>query len=320
MSSSQLTPFVAGSLAGVVTKTATAPLERIKTLLQVEGMRLKNKERAVSASASSSTSSSVPTSLLQKKPPTIPQVFTRILAQDGVRGFWYGNGANCLRVVPVYALKFGFNDTIKDAVRKTPGERLSVAQLVASGSLAGLFQTSVTYPLEVVRTRLTVGVAHGAEYSGIWDCFKSTVKHEGIRGLYKGLSPTMLTGSPYVGMQMASFTVLMRMASDSKFFGTQETIQSACCGALAGMMAQTITYPGDTIRKRMQTDGIRGTKQIYNGMFDCMRTVFRNEGFRTLYAGLGANLIRGIPGAAVQFTAFNCFKNLLTDLQEGQTD
>ena len=301
-------PFLAGSLAGVVTKTLTAPLERVKTILQVEGM---SHRRAALKAAE--TEAGAQAALARPAASSILQTFRAIHAADGLVGFWFGNTANCLRVVPVYALKFGFNDNIKDLVRTTPDEKLSYLQLVASGTLAGLFQMTITYPLETVRTRLTVGAAHGAHYDGIWHCLTETVKYEGVSGLYKGLTPTMLTGSPYVGLQMSSFEMLTRWTRDMNLFGGNLVIESVCCGALSGMVAQTITYPGDTIRKRMQTDGIRGTEKMYRGMWDCARQVAQSEGIGAFFAGLKANVIRGIPGAAIQFTAYNFFKRLLVE-------
>ena len=295
-----LMPFLAGSLAGVVTKTSTAPLERVKTMLQVEGMALQRKLLTETGGNAGVL-----------KPSSILQVMRSIFAADGLRGFWYGNGANCLRVVPVYALKFGFNDSIKSWVRTTPDEKLSFGQLVASGTLAGSIQMFTTYPLEVVRTRLTVGKAYGASYNGIFHCFSSTLKHEGIRGLYKGLSPTILTGSPYVGLQMSCFEMVRRKAEELGILHDMKTAQSVVCGALAGIIAQTITYPGDTVRKRMQTDGIRGTEKMYRGMWHCTMSVFKTEGPSAFFAGLAANVIRGIPGAGIQFAAYNFFKDLL---------
>lgn len=298
-------PFLAGSLTGIITKTLTAPLERVKTLMQVEGMGAAKAAQKASAEGKSAAPPAQRSSIIK--------TFQTIYARDGLRGMWYGNFANCSRVVPVYALKFGFNDTIKDAVRTSPGEKLSYAQLIASGTLAGLLQTCLTYPMETIRTRLTVGLAHDLHYDGMWHCLKDTLKHEGIKGLYKGLSPTILTGSPYVGLQMSSFEMLSREADKLELFGGNKPIQDVVCGAVGGMFAQTITYPGDTVRKRMQTDGIQGAKQVYRGMIHCTVTVARTEGIRTFFAGLGANVIRGIPGAAIQFSVYAWLKRLLME-------
>lgn len=93
--------------------------------------------------------------------------------------------------MPVYSLKFAFNDTFKNMVRR-PGQKiLDFRQLIAAGTMAGLFQILATYPLEVVRTRLTLSSTWGAEYRGIAHCFTEIVKHEGFGGLYKGIGPSV---------------------------------------------------------------------------------------------------------------------------------
>merc|ERR1719197_2303274 len=87
---------------------------------------------------------------------SIGQCVRVMYQEEGFLSLWKGNGANCTRVVPVYALKFTFNDTYKNMVRQ-PGQDLadlSFRQMIMAGMAAGLCQCVITYPLEVVRTRL----------------------------------------------------------------------------------------------------------------------------------------------------------------------
>ena len=81
-------------------------------------------------------------------------------------------------------------------------------------------------------------------------------------------------------------------------------------GALSGLFAQTITYPGDTIRRRMQTNGAGGAERVYKNSWDCCKKTIRAEGFQGLYHGLGVNIIRCLPGAAIQFAAYDSLKIL----------
>eukprot|EP00941_MAST-03F_sp_MAST-3F-sp1_P002290 g2290.t1 len=280
--------LLAGAGAGAITKTCVAPLERLKIIFQVQSMQ---------------------TSVSNPKYKGISHAVTTILKEDGVLAFWKGNGANVLRVIPVYALKFGFNDSFKSLVRK-PGQKLGFKELIISGSMAGLFQACITYPLELVRTRLTLGAGLGLQYRGIYHCFSDTLKREGVTGLYKGLSPTILSGAPYVGLQMTFYELLQRFALD-KLHLESNTVVKLCCGASAGIAAQTITYAGDTVRRRMQTDGAGGTSKKYNGMIDCFRQVYRSEGFRGFFRGLHVNCVRAIPGAAIQFLAYDTIKKIL---------
>lgn len=113
--------MAAGAIAGTVTKTLTAPLDRIKVLLQVQAMGGQSKYSGIVGST------------------------RQILAEEGFLAMWRGNFANCARIVPVYASRFAFNDLIKDAI-KEPGQdpnKLRPAQSMLSGTLAGFAQQYV---------------------------------------------------------------------------------------------------------------------------------------------------------------------------------
>lgn len=121
--------------------------------------------------------------LVKPKYNGISQAAWLVVKEEGALALWKGNGANVLRVIPVYGLKFAFNDSIKAVVAGPGQKRLSVSELLWVGTLAGLMQTALTYPLETVRTRLTLGPEQGVRYKGIIDCFKQMVRDEGWRGL-----------------------------------------------------------------------------------------------------------------------------------------
>ena len=121
--------------------------------------------------------------LLAPKYTGIVQATGVVLREEGALALWKGNGANVLRVVPVYGLKFAFNDSIKAVVAGPSKRRLDMSDLLWVGTLAGLLQTALTYPLETVRTRLTLGPEQGVRYTGIVDCFKQIVRTEGWGGL-----------------------------------------------------------------------------------------------------------------------------------------
>jgi len=293
----RLKNLFAGGGAGAITKTAVAPLERVKILLQVQGMKMYE---------------------IDAKDFKYRGVFgtmRTVVMEEGLLALYRGNGANVLRVIPVYALKFTFNDTFKDMVR-SPGEPLNFMQLILAGTAAGLFQTCVTYPLETIRTRLTLGTGLGVEFKGITDVARQTLRSEGINGFYKGIGPTILSGSPYVGLQMTFYEVFKRAVEsneDSKF-GMKKQIEKLLCGAAAGVIAQTITYPGDTVRRRMQMNGMNGEARLYRNSWDCTAKLVRKEGVKGLFNGLGANLIRCLPGAAIQFWAYDMLNALVKDL------
>lgn len=124
--------LASGALSGAITRTAMAPLERVKILYQLASMSDKPIRYHGVA-------------------PTLAKIYR----EEGFRGFFKGNLAGVTRIIPVSALKFTFNDTFKDIFAK-PGQKLSFAQLILSSSLAGSFQILCTFPLGLIRTRLAM--------------------------------------------------------------------------------------------------------------------------------------------------------------------
>merc|ERR1719510_2091857 len=99
--------FAAGACTGVVTKTAIAPMERLKILFQVQGIALAQNQGQAGPKQANPYGRTIWEGVMQ------------IHQRDGgIKGFWRGNFANCIRVIPVYSLKFGFNDIFKKLAQK----------------------------------------------------------------------------------------------------------------------------------------------------------------------------------------------------------
>lgn len=279
---------VAGAASGALTKTATAPLERIKIIFQVQGMKGKD--------------------LVAPKYTGIMQTIRLVSKEEGALALWKGNGANVLRVIPVYGLKFAFNDTFKAIVAGPQKKRLTTSELLWVGTLAGLVQTVLTYPLEVVRTRLSLGAEQGGvRYNGIVDCIRQMVRSEGLSSMGKGMLPTIISGAPYTGIQMTTYELMQRASPDEG----KGVLWNLVNGACAGLVAQTVTYPGDTVRRRMQTNGAGGAARTYTHTGDCVVKMWKNEGVRGFFKGAWTNTVRCLPGAAIQFAAYEFCKKML---------
>jgi len=127
--------------------------------------------------------------------------------------------------------------------------------------------------------------------------------------LYKGILPTALSGTPYIGFQMTFYDFFQQyLVPEDK---SNQMFWKLTAGALAGVFAQTVTYPGDTLRRRLQTNGMGGQQQVYKGMMDAIMTITRREGIKAFFKGCSANITAAIPGAAIQFYAYDTIKKLL---------
>lgn len=267
--------MICGGVAGMVAKTVTNPLERVKMLAQ--------------------TGEAQTTGIIG--------IYQRVLRDEGILGLWAGNGVNLIRVMPSKAVVFSSNDVYREVLLQTQVlDKVSVS--FWAGGLAGMTATAVTYPLDVIRGRISGKVA--SRYNSIWSTVTLTVREEGIRGLYRGLTPTLLGSMPYVGIQFGTVGTLERLFPEQ----TGKPLTKMLFGGCGGIMAGLITYPNDTVRRLLQLQGSRGTTSVYRGYWDCVRQTVRSEGVSRLYRGLGINLIRMAPNSAVQFGTYELLKQM----------
>jgi hypothetical protein len=286
-SPSGLRLFAAGGLAGAVAKTCVAPLERIKMLLQVQSM---------SESAAARGGARL----------GIAGMARDVLQRDGVRGFWRGNTANTVRIVPTKGILFAVNDQYRKLFGVDPAAPQPM-RLVGCGAASGMTAALLTYPLDLVRSRLMMANASagGAAYRGIADAARKILAQEGVRGLYGGLAPTLCGIVPYAGISFGAFGALKRVAPRDAETGKVTTATKLAIGAVAGVVSQTASFPIDTVRRRMQVQGAHGAPKLYRSARDCAAQLYRAEGPAGFYRGLAANVLRAAPNTAVQFAAYD---------------
>jgi solute carrier family 25 (adenine nucleotide translocator) protein 4/5/6/31 len=271
--------FMLSGIAAGISKTAAAPIERVKLLVQNQDEMIKQGR-------------------LDKPYTGVVDCTKRTLASEGVAPFWRGNLANVLRYFPTQALNFAFKDTIKAQfkVGKDASQVTKLGSNVAAGGLAGSLSLTVVYSLDFARTRLAndaKGKGGERQFNGLIDVYKKTLASDGIGGLYRGFVISCVGIFIYRGLYFGLYDTLKPVllgdnpsASLSFFLGWAITIVSGLA-----------SYPIDTVRRRMMMTSGGGVK--YNGSVDCARQVIANEGFMSLMKGAGANILRGVAGAGV---------------------
>ena len=281
--------FMLSGVAAGVSKTAAAPIERVKLLIQNQDEMIKQGR-------------------LDKPYSGVVDCTTRVLKTEGVYPFWRGNLANVLRYFPTQALNFAFKDTIKAAFAtpKTAPQWQKFATNITSGGVAGTMSLTFVYSLDFARTRLAndaKGKGGERQFNGLVDVYVKTMKSDGIAGLYRGFVISAVGIFIYRGM----------------YFGLYDSLKPMLLGADAGVGASfllgwavTITsglmsYPIDTVRRRMMMTS--GAAVKYKNSMDCFAQVMKNEGFMSLMKGAGANVLRGVAGAGV-LAGFDKFKAL----------
>jgi solute carrier family 25 phosphate transporter 23/24/25/41 len=275
--------LLAGGVAGGVSRTAVAPLERLKILQQVAGSTTKAYKGVLGG-------------------------LSHILRTEGVLGMFKGNGANCVRIVPNSASKFLAYEFLEGFLIKRARESDENAQLgpvtrLIAGAGAGVFAMSATYPLDMVRGRLTVQVDGKGmkQYTGMMHATRVIVREEGARALYKGWLPSVIGVIPYVGLNFAVYGTLKDYAADFQGLDSAKDLSVAsglACGGVAGAIGQTVAYPFDVCRRKLQVAGWEGAKALaegeharrlsnvrYTGMIDCFVKTVKNEGVGALFHG-----------------------------------
>lgn len=274
--------FALSGLAAVVSKTAAAPIERVKLLVQNQGEMIKQ-------------------GTLSRPYTGVIDCTVQTFRSEGVLPFWRGNLANCIRYFPTQALNFAFKDKIKAMFKASKSDTypVSFAKNIASGGVAGALSLCFVYSLDYARTRLANDLKStkkgGGErkYNGLVDVYKKTLATDGIAGLYRGFVISCVGIIIYRGCYFGFYDTLkpILLAPDAGL------LQSFLLGYGVTVTSGLISYPVDTIRRRMMMTSGQAVK--YKGAMDCMFQIVRSEGVISLFKGAGANILRGIAGAGV---------------------
>jgi len=263
--------FINGGISGTVAKTAAAPVERVKLLLQTQG----SNER------------------ITRPYKGIADCFQRIFKEEGILAFWRGNMANIIRYFPTQALNFSIKDSIKEIF--TPVDRTTrpykfVLNNLLAGGIAGSITSMVVYPLDFARTRLGADVAKGngqRQFNGVWDCLSSIYKSDGMRGLYRGAGASLCGIFIYRGLYFGVYDSGKAMwISDNdllikKFFFAQ----------LCVIFSESIAYPTDTVKRVMMMQSAR-KDAMYSGVLDCVKKLYQKDGLPGFWKGNVSNMMR----------------------------
>jgi len=278
--------FMVGGISAAVSKTAVAPIERVKLLLQVQDAMKGSKGTAD-----------------MKKYDGIGDCFKRVQSEQGTAAFWRGNLANVLRYFPTQALNFSFKDIYKTIFCPYNPKKEPVKFFIGncmSGGAAGATSLTVVYPLDFARTRLAADVGSGGdrEFTGLIDCLKKVAQKDGAAGLYRGFGISVIGIVAYRASYFGCFdTGKAMMFADMKKANPLAVFLFA---QIVTNLAGVISYPLDTVRRRlMMQSGRTGADIQYTGTMDCIKKITQQEGGKAFFKGCFSNVLRGTGGALV---------------------
>lgn len=276
--------FIAGGVAAAISKTAVAPIERVKLLLQVQHISKQITEA--------------------QRYKGIVDCFVRIPREQGVLAYWRGNMANVIRYFPTQALNFAFKDKYKQVFlggvdKNTQFWRYFLGNL-ASGGAAGATSLCFVYPLDFARTRLAADVGKAGaerEFSGLGNCIARIFKSDGMTGLYRGFGVSVQGIIIYRASYFGFFDTAKGYLPNPKntpFLISWAIAQTVTTGA------GIISYPFDTVRRRMMMQSGRAKADVvYKNTMHCWAVIYKTEGGKAFFKGAFSNVLRGTGGALV---------------------
>ncbi|KAI3698579.1 hypothetical protein L2E82_42229 [Cichorium intybus] len=302
----------AGSISGAISRTVTSPLDVIKIRFQVQ------------------LEPTTSFALLSKnvygasKYTGMAQASRDIFREEGLSGFWRGNVPALLMVMPYTAIQFMVLHKVKTfASGSSKSEdhiHLSPYLSFMSGALAGCAATVGSYPFDLLRTILA-SQGEPKIYPNMRAAFVDIMNTRGFRGLYAGLSPTLVEIIPYAGLQFGTYDTFKRWTMAWNIRGLTDPTQAEeslssfqlfLCGLAAGSCAKAVCHPLDVVKKRFQIEGLqrhprygaRVEAKAYRNMYDALSRIMRTEGWAGLYKGIVPSIVKAAPAGAVTFVAY----------------
>ncbi|XP_044766772.1 calcium-binding mitochondrial carrier protein SCaMC-2-A isoform X5 [Coccinella septempunctata] len=274
--------LAAGGIAGAVSRTCTAPLDRLKVFLQVQPTKQK-----------------------------IFDCFKGMLKEGGIKGLWRGNGINVLKIAPETAIKFASYEQVKRLIKGDSKENLGIYERFIAGALAGGISQTAIYPMEVLKTRLALRKT--GQYKSIADAAFKIYTNEGPKSFYRGYIPNILGIIPYAGIDLAVYETLKKNYLSTHASDEQPSFYLLlACGSASSTLGQMCSYPLALIRTRLQATTVHtsmdGSAVNMTGLF---RRIVKTEGVTGLYRGITPNFIKVMPAVSISYVVYEYSSRLL---------
>ena len=213
----------------------------------------------------------------------LPRLLRTLVREEGAAQLWRGHGTNLVRIVPYSAVQLAVYDQVR-----LPG----FGGRVLAGAFAGAAATAVTHPLDVVRLRLCAE----PHWSGPRDVVRGLYRQGGARALYRGFVPSLVSLCPFLGVNFAVYDTLKQVLPAGNSWWR---LGAGCASAL---VAQSVCYPLDTVRRRLQLGGGGSARSA-------AAAILKTEGPRGFYLGSAANAAKIVPTTAVRFVVYDYLKS-----------
>mmetsp|Transcript_7934 Transcript_7934/g.9210 ORF Transcript_7934/g.9210 Transcript_7934/m.9210 type:complete len:355 (+) Transcript_7934:22-1086(+) len=281
--------IIAGAGSGMASSVACAPLDLVRTRMQVMG--------SLEGGGGTTPSMSLLSSMKE------------IVHRDGVRGCFRGLGAALVTVPTFWGIYFPLYEQCKQDMHERFGYATSspvihMTSAVSAGAIADFFCN----PLFVVRTRMQTEVLHYMEVQqkervphGMIKTVQLLYKEGGIPIFWRGFTASLL-GLSHVGIQFPVYEYLKAEARKSSTKDEESAFDLLIASGLSKMIATSVTYPHEVVRSRLMDD--RGKDETKRGLLRTTKRIIREEGFLAMYAGIHVSLVRVLPNCCITFMTY----------------
>ena len=316
--------FLAGGLSGVVSRTCTAPLDRVKVFLiartDLSSTLLKNKNE-LRHHIEEIRHKKIPAQKIES--PLVRSIKT-IYKQGGLKAFYVGNGLNVIKVFPESAMKFGSFEATKKLMCQLEGvddeKKLSKFSTYLSGGIGGVLAQTTVYPIDTLKYRLQCA-SLDSKVRGTNLLFRTAAdlyKEGGIRVFYRGLLVGLSGMFPYAALDLGTFSTVKKWyvkKQAAKLNCSPDDVQLPnhivlSIGASSGTFGATMVYPINLLRTRLQAQGTYAHPYTYTGFVDVTRQTIQREGVQGLFKGLVPNLAKVIPAVSISYLMYENLKVL----------
>ncbi|KAH7027079.1 calcium dependent mitochondrial carrier protein-like protein [Macrophomina phaseolina] len=309
--------FVAGGLAGIVSRTTTAPLDRLKVYLIAQ---THTTETAVQAAKKGA-----PLAAVKRGVMSLVKATKELWAAGGMRSLYAGNGLNVVKVMPESAVKFGAFEASKRMFARIEGHGnprdIHTWSKFMAGGIGGMVSQAVVYPLDTLKFRMQCETVSGGLHGNklIIATAKKMWYKDGIRSFYRGLPMGLFGIFPYAAVDLGTFEYLKRMVTRSNALkrhcheeqAEPGSFMTAFIGGFSGAFGASLVYPMNLLRTRLQSQGTVLHPRTYTGIMDVTRQTIQGEGVRGLFRGLTPNLLKVVPAVSITYVVYEHSKKVL---------
>ncbi|KAI0966019.1 mitochondrial carrier domain-containing protein [Xylaria arbuscula] len=315
--------FVAGAVAGGISRTATAPLDRLKVYLLVN---TKSDTNVVLDAAKKGRPFLALKNALKNAGRPLIAAISDLYKSGGMKGFFAGNGLNVVKIMPETAIRFGAYEAAKNALAGLEGHNdphsINPYSKFVAGGAAGMVAQFCVYPLDTLKFRLQSEYVSGGPRGNalLLQTARKMLAEGGARAAYRGVTMGLVGMFPYSAIDMGTFEFLKTtyIQYKAKASGCHEedaqpsTFATGIMGASSGAFGASVVYPLNVLRTRLQTQGTSMHPARYTGIWDVAQKTLKNEGVRGLYKGLMPNLLKVAPALSITWMVYEKTKKVMS--------